>query len=89
MVDGPPQAPPGNVRRADSTPSRATGSTRYPVSSSTSRTTVSYGSSPCSVPPPGSVHCGGAPAMFSRASRTRPSRTHTPYAATLTFLRMR
>lgn len=53
------------------------GSTVYPVSSSASRITVSYGSSPWSMPPPGSVQ-GLVPFFSTRRARSiRSSRTHT------------
>ena len=69
----------GRSRRARSPRS----TTSRPVSSCTSRTTASRGSSPCSRPPPGSVHSSLLVSrLASRESRMRSSRTMTAYAAT-------
>ena len=69
----------GRSRRARSRRS----ATSSPVSSCTSRTTASRGSSPCSSPPPGSVHSSLLVSrVASRLSRIWSSRMITAYAAT-------
>ncbi len=65
----------------ESTPSRRSTMPWQPVSSVSSLVTASHGSSPCSTRPPGRVQVDSPSRDLWQARSTRPSVTHTAYAA--------